>query len=423
MFFCFVLGGLLGTPFIDVSSKQFVHANARERGLVSKTEKNHHSGVRKQLEFGEGGSLNMKMAPSTPGVARPSSFGIIDISDCEDEVVTISVDTPSDVNRMMAHVSTDFSPGDTMGDGNKKTSDGNFKRTLSCQSDEEDMKDYKGSFPFISTPKRKRATNIVTTDSESESDDNIPIRKLKTKHLRESNRDSVDSHLNTFPVNATLSEEKVRESTTPRRRLVALRECSAKNEPEQKSRSNSSTGGANYDFGIPTNGCVKNDEVEEDESESDTEGENLGGFIVNSSDISESDDGSNESEDLSDDNVDFNEVLSKLRRSRGHKVEWEFEADMLAAFGKDPELCMKAVCALYRKQTAEEKIGKFTCYSNRQGFSQCDALRYVSCRFNILTIFIWVSLVVVVAVKCWAAWFERNSFSLLYICSKHVYRT
>lgn len=364
-----------GTPFIDVSSRQFAHANARERGLVSKTEKNHHSGVRKQLEFGEGRSLNMKMAPSTPGVARPSSFGIIDISDSEDEVATISVDTPCDVNRIMAHVSTDFSPGDTMGDGNKKTSDGNFKRTLSYQSNEEDMKDCKGSFPFISTPKRKRATNIVTTDSESESDDNIPIRKLKTKHLRESNRDSVDSHLNTFPVNATLSEEKVRESTTPRRRLVALRECSAKNEPKQKSRSNSSTGGANYDFGIPTNGCVQNDEVEEDESESDTEGENLGGFIVNSSDISESDDGSNVSEDLSDDNVDFNEVLSKLRRTRGHKVEWEFEADMLAAFGKDPELCMKAVCALYRKQTAEEKIGKFTCYSNRQGFSQCDALR------------------------------------------------
>ncbi|XP_058195058.1 uncharacterized protein LOC131311585 [Rhododendron vialii] len=80
-------------------------------------------------------------------------------------------------------------------------------------------------------------------------------------------------------------------------------------------------------------------------------------------------------EDLSDDNVDFNEVLSKLRRSRGHKVEWEFEADMLAAFGKDPELCMKGICALYRKQTADEKIGKFTYYSNQQGFSHCDALR------------------------------------------------
>lgn len=101
----------------------------------------------------------------------------------------------------------------------------------------------------------------------------------------------------------------------------------------------------------------------------------MGGFIVNSSDVSESDDGCDESEDLSDDKVDFNEVLSKIGRSRGVKVNWAFEADMLAAFGKDLELCMKAVCALYRKQTADEKTGKFTYYHNGEGFSQCDAFR------------------------------------------------
>ncbi|KAH7856024.1 hypothetical protein Vadar_031784 [Vaccinium darrowii] len=363
-----------GTPLLDLSSKQSKQANGRKRCLVSETEKNHRSRVRKQLEFNEGGSLSMKMAPSTPGVARPPSFGIIDISDSEEDVANISCDIPGDVNRM-AHSSSDFSPGKTTGDGNKKTSDGNFKRTLSYQSDDEDMKDYKGSSPFISTPKRKRASNIVTTDSERDSDDNIPICKLKTKHLRESDHDSVDSYLNTSPVNAALSEEKVRESPTRRRRLVALRECNVKNEPEQKPHSNSNKGGADYHPSIPTNGDRESDEVEEDESESDTEGENLGGFIVNSSDVSESDDGSDESEDLSDDNVDFNEVLSNIRRSRGVKVKWDFEADMLAAFGKDLELCMKAVCALYRKQTADEKIGKFTYYHNQEGFSQCDALR------------------------------------------------
>ncbi|KAH7853826.1 hypothetical protein Vadar_007018 [Vaccinium darrowii] len=346
-----------GTPLLDLSSKQFKQANGRKRGLVSQTEKNHRSRVRKQLEFSEGGSLSMKMAPLTPVVARPPSFGINDISDSEEEVANISCDTPGDVNRM-AHVSSDFSPGETMGDGNKKTSDGNFKRKLSYQNDDDDMKDYKGSFPFISTPKRKRASNTVTTDSESDSDDNIPICMLKTKHLRESDHDSVDSYLNTFPVNAALSEEKVRESATPRRRLVALRECNVKTEPEQKPHSNSNKDGADYHRSIPTNGDIESDEVEEDELESDTEGENLG-----------------ESEDLSDDNVDFNEVLSKIGRSRGVKVNWAFEADMLAAFGKDLELCMKAVCALYRKQTADEKTGKFTYYHNGEGFSQCDAFR------------------------------------------------
>jgi hypothetical protein len=52
----------------------------------------------------------------------------------------------------------------------------------------------------------------------------------------------------------------------------------------------------------------------------------------------------------------FNEVISKIRRSRGVKVKWKFEADMLAAFGKDLELCMKAVCALLMKRLASLRI-------------------------------------------------------------------
>ncbi|KAI3831504.1 hypothetical protein MKX03_016610 [Papaver bracteatum] len=40
------------------------------------------------------------------------------------------------------------------------------------------------------------------------------------------------------------------------------------------------------------------------------------------------------------------------------EVKWESEADMLSSFGKDFELCMKAVCALYRHQNPEEKSSK-----------------------------------------------------------------
>jgi hypothetical protein len=116
-----------------------------------------------------------------------------------------------------------------------------------------------------------------------DSDDSIPFCKLKTKHLWEMDHDSMDFYLNTFPVDAALSEEKVRESATPRRRLVALREYDVKKEPEQKPHNNSHKGRSNYHHSIPTNGDIEIDEVEEDESESDTEGENLGGFIVNSS--------------------------------------------------------------------------------------------------------------------------------------------
>ncbi|KAI3848012.1 hypothetical protein MKX03_001124 [Papaver bracteatum] len=37
------------------------------------------------------------------------------------------------------------------------------------------------------------------------------------------------------------------------------------------------------------------------------------------------------------------------------EIKWKFEADMISSFEKEPELCMKAVCALYRQQISEGK--------------------------------------------------------------------
>ncbi|KAL7003552.1 hypothetical protein U1Q18_004704 [Sarracenia purpurea var. burkii] len=367
-----------GIPLIDMPSKQFEQVKGRKRDFVFETRKDDGSRVRKQLTFGEEGSLSKKLAPSTPGIGRPFSSCIIDIDDSEDELDNSNLHMPHfecPVNRM---AQMDFLPGDTFYNEIKKGSDKNLKRTLLDQSDEEDMNGYTGNFPFISTPKRRRASNIVTTDSEGgddDDDDNVPISKLMSKHRGERNRDVVDCCLNSLPVTATVSEEKLRESSTPRRRLVPLRNWNVKNDPELTLPSNINNNGANFHSRIPTNEGAENDEWEEDGSESDTEGESLGGFIVKSSDVSGSDDGSSASEDVSDDNANFDEVISRIRRSREHKVNWEFEADMLAAFGKDLELCMKAVCALYRQQTTDEKFSKGTLYSNQRGFSQCDALR------------------------------------------------
>lgn len=322
--------------------------------------------MRKQLAFGEEGSLSKKMAPSTPGGVKPPPFGLVDISDSEDELANTNVNMPhfkSQVNGAVC-VSRNFSSGDTLGNESNKTSDDYLKRTLFDQSDEEDMSGYNGNFPVVSTPKRKRASNIVTTDSESD-DDNVPICKLRTKHPRELNHDPAAG-------TTTVSKEKISESAaTPRRRLVTLRKCNIKNVPERSSPCNSNDSGTNYYSRIPTNECA-----EDDVPESDTEDESLGGFIVKSSDVSDSDDDSSASEDLSDDNVDFGEVLSSIRRQGNSKLKWDFEADMLAAFGKDLTLCMKAVCALYRQQTSEEKISKGTLYYNQRGFSHCDAFRY-----------------------------------------------
>ncbi|KAI3847982.1 hypothetical protein MKX03_001094 [Papaver bracteatum] len=46
-------------------------------------------------------------------------------------------------------------------------------------------------------------------------------------------------------------------------------------------------------------------------------------------------------------------------RNNDRELKWKFEADMLSSFDEDPELCMKAVCALYRQQISEGAKGLF----------------------------------------------------------------
>ncbi|TKW12129.1 hypothetical protein SEVIR_5G016800v4 [Setaria viridis] len=76
----------------------------------------------------------------------------------------------------------------------------------------------------------------------------------------------------------------------------------------------------------------------------------------------------------SDSEVDYADVMARIGRKNKAK-DWKFEGDMLAAFDEHPELCLKAVCALYRKQTEEEQMHKATLVHNKQGFSQIHAPR------------------------------------------------
>ncbi|KAL6850115.1 hypothetical protein ACP4OV_020742 [Aristida adscensionis] len=74
----------------------------------------------------------------------------------------------------------------------------------------------------------------------------------------------------------------------------------------------------------------------------------------------------------SESDIDYADVMASVGRKRKAK-EWKFEGEMLAAFRECPELCLKAVCALYRKQTEEEQFEKAALISNKQGFSHTDA--------------------------------------------------
>ncbi|XP_059435195.1 uncharacterized protein LOC132168124 [Corylus avellana] len=319
--------------------------------------------VRKQLSFEEKRSPSKKLAPSTPAGARPASLGIIDISDSEDEQTShIVLPPPKDEVIDKVHISDDCTLGLSMGSEKEKNSGNSLKQIDYDENDEEDMDACKVTL----TPKRKRASNIVTSDTESDEDDNVPISKLKRMHLRQKVPDGVDSDLNDCSVTATSTV-----TTPPRRHLMTLRKSLEKGGAERNS--SSQTRKTKYDRGIPTSAGAEDDGSEE--FGSDSEGESLGGFIVGSSDISDADDASSESQDVSDENMAFNEILSKLQRNKDHKLKWEFEADMLAAFGKDTELCMTAVCALYRQQTSDEKSSKEAFYSNHRGFSKFDAPR------------------------------------------------
>ncbi|KAI3751128.1 hypothetical protein L2E82_22174 [Cichorium intybus] len=201
-------------------------------------------------------------------------------------------------------------------------------------SDEDD--DNKDGFKGHIT-KRKRSSNIITSDDEtSDDDDNAPICTLIKK-----------DHVN-----------EVKEDVT-RQPLKRLKKSEDKNNYDNITIDLNKTGNSSSE-----------DEEDEDEDEDD---ESLSGFIVESS---ECETGSGESCDKSEDGLnEYTETLNRIRRKKDLKLKWDLEGEMLADFGKDPELCMKAVCALYRQQTEDEKAGKVTIYHNERGFSQPDAKR------------------------------------------------
>ncbi|GMY07399.1 hypothetical protein FCV25MIE_02638 [Fagus crenata] len=364
-----------GTPFNDLPCKRDACIVEEKKGVCLEHEAKYGKQVRKQLTFEGEKSPGKKLAPSTPGGARRAPLGIIDISDSDDELDT------SDIQLRTSHakgikkirVLEDCILGGSLGSEKETISQNSVKQTHYDQNDEEDMDAHEENLLIFPTPKRKRAFNVVNSDTESDDDDNVPISKLKRMHLQEKVPEVVVSDLNDCSVAATISvgDNVMGIITPPRRRLVTLRKCEGKGGAKRNSSSQASE--AKNHRGIPANEDVE--DKDSDEAGSESEGESLGGFIVESSDVSHADDASIESQDVSDDNMDFDEILSKLQRNKDHKSEWEFEADMLAAFGKDIELCMKAVCALYRQQTSEEQVSKDTFYSNHRGFSKFHAVR------------------------------------------------
>ncbi|KAL8095781.1 uncharacterized protein LOC141692470 [Apium graveolens] len=443
------------TLLTETPQKHLMHDECAEQSSLpgSGTGTVYAGQARKQLTYEEG-IPNKKMAPSTPGGSKCAPLVVIEISesDGEQEVKILNVSTLE--NEDNKTVSTD--PLVINLNIKESASDNKIEETFLQLNNNEDMIGDKRSSPLNATRKRRRASNIVNSDSEDEnflvsevnvdtqpdtvtdfqsnssplhgtdSGNNVhkttskrrlmtlgnaastPKRKGESK-IVDNDKASEDEDddvpisklvTNVRSVPAVVLENRVLKSIS-RRRLASLRKI--KESQLQKSsntKRNMDTMENNYHAEI-----LKEDDDEDasiDENESESEGESMEAFIDDRSDISEKydsddslsiksdsgnslsrnsdhDEASDDSENISGDDINYREIMSKLRRKRDSQTpNWKFEAEMLADFGKDPVMCMKAVCALYRQQTSEEQSAKGAIYRNKRGFSHCDAYRGTS---------------------------------------------
>jgi len=336
---------------------------------------------------------------------------IVDASDCED-VSDKSQDESNrdlDVNSSSSQDLQDNNKGSYVQDVSDRQGSG--KISLSTCTVAERGKDSNSNYAQKSEensdlgedyscsviPKRKQTRNVVLSESENDDeDDDLPISKLMRKHVEEVSDDDLINAVDDaatdsdddddMPISQVIKKKKKKAS---RRHLKRLKKCVSKRHDDKTS------------FCFPTNDDTHDDEDELEKDISNSEGENLNGFIVDDSDVSEinsdkSQDGCNgdvdsddsnisqdlpdhnkdsDSQDVSDGEIDLSKILSKIQRKKGPEIKWEYEADMLAEFGKDPVLCMKAVCVLYRQEMVGEQMYEETFGCDGRGFSKYDAAR------------------------------------------------
>ncbi|KAK4277519.1 hypothetical protein QN277_015508 [Acacia crassicarpa] len=332
-----------------------------------------HRRARRRLELEYEQSPSNKMASCRPRGAKPTSSTLIYIIDSDDE--------PNTTQQPVLHnqYSGNISFSTHVAADEDKLSDNSLKGCFYGENNED--LNSGTDVQFSATCKRKRARNVVS-DSESDDDDDVPISQQK----RMQQFLKVGAHLVRHDSNQLVSvtspmDDQANVTVTHRRRLVRHGKCAIKSQQDKKfSRGPCED---KHEQSIPLNEETNDDELEEDSS--DNEEGSLGGFIVRDDDVSEdtsnkphdaSDSGVGfDSQDVSDEDLDFEDILSQIQRNKFPKRKWEFEGDMLAAFGKDPQLCMKAVCTLYRQQTSEERTMKGSLHYNDRGFNNVDAFR------------------------------------------------
>ncbi|KAM3348158.1 hypothetical protein ACQJBY_021836 [Aegilops geniculata] len=361
--------------------------NARLRKVMSEGVAMNHSG-KKGPTFGrleEGLSGNKQKSADIAGGHVMND--VIEVSDGEEEGMAVDVNNGESGEEGVPPVLTPSKCAVRVVTGKRgvadeiKDSDGGGGRdhgSVCCDGnvilDDDDV---------LITPRgKKHAAARVISDSESEDEDEkVGVRSSRKRALRGvSDSESEDGSegvrvVNQKPVSPLVttgveSEDDDGElyqmegrSTPATRRLARLTKGQSKRmRPTRRE----------LEFIEP-----KNHEESEDDSEED---DNMENFIVDDSDCSENSADSVEESSAgpeeSDNEETYKELMDRIRGKRNAKnKDWKIEPEMLSAFDEYPELRLKAVCALYRKQTQEEQAGKFTIMHNKKGFNQIDARR------------------------------------------------
>lgn len=338
--------------------------------------------VKRRLAYQNVRSCDEKIAPLTPAEVMPSSASIIDIIDSDNEYDVPDRRRPNSQSEGLPVMMSKYGVQEINGitDEEKKSDDRENaffittpktkrKRDHLVVTSDDECEDYE------CTPNR-RAFRIENSDNEGEDDDDCvePIRRVFNRVISESDDDDDNVPISQLKRNCAQASSQLAgplNPTRPRRRLVKYGQGELRDKAHKM---------GNHSDTLTTENVADNGSSE-DESESSVR--SLSDFIVDDSDhedleddISEEDGvDSYEVEDTSDSNLDFEEIISKLQSRRSPNSKWISEGDMLSDFGKNPELCMRAVCALYRQQTNEEKACKASIIPNGRGFSKFDATR------------------------------------------------
>ncbi|KAL6627179.1 hypothetical protein ACP70R_030905 [Stipagrostis hirtigluma subsp. patula] len=251
---------------------------------------------------------------------------------------------------------------DEVGDGQEEGVTPSRKRTLCGFSDSEN-EDCKEGVRLVSSPHTSQVPATQIERWEEDDDDRIPICQVFKKMRKARVSDDDDE----------LGEAKGC-STPATRRSARLVKNQSKGRQAARRVLN---------FVEPNEREGSEDDMEEDDDmdefiNDDNSSENASDSDEDSCAEPEVSGASTQTEksspEESDGEINYAAVMACIGRKRKAK-DWKFEGDMLAAFHEHPELCLKAVCALYRKQTKEEQLEKATLVHNKQGFSQIDASR------------------------------------------------